>query len=250
MILLLSGEGPSDMGVSRSPAGASEGDEFEPGPMAWVVNKLVEPVWNYSPLETASCILVSEATLSLHCRSRRMGTVLPGRKKPKETAYFFKNARGLAQLARERATRDNCAVGAVLFRDSDGIVGSHRSLWDDKVRSMVAGFDAEDFELGVPMLPKPKSEVWLLCAVQEVRYQNCARFESMSGNDASPNSAKAALSKALQAAGCTQADVCDLVQRGYIDPRQIIMPSFDLFRKRLEEVARKMVSTAGLPSGG
>ena len=170
-----------------------------------------------------------------------MGTTLPGKKKPVETGYFFKNARGLARLAKDRSACDNCPVGAVLFRDNDGTVASRRSLWDDKVKSIEAGFAAEDFALGVPMVPKPKSEAWLLCAVQGVQYQNCARFEDLSGNDASPNSAKGKLEKALSARGRSYADVCDMVEKGEIGPQQIQMPSFDFFRERLETVAQQMV---------
>ena len=240
MILMLSGEGPSDMGACCTPTGMGEGGEFTPGPMAWLIEKLVEPIWQYSPLDTTSCIFISEAALSRQCRSGRMGTVLPGKKRPVETAYFFKNARGLAQLAKARAVRDDCAVAAVLFRDSDGTVSSERSLWHDKVDSMEAGFEVEGFDLGVPMVPKPKSEVWLLCALQQVPYQNCARFEEMSGNDASPSSAKAALAEALNALGYGGIGHSELVQNGYVDPKHIAMPSFDRFRSRLEVVARQM----------
>jgi hypothetical protein len=39
------------------------------------------------------------------------------------------------------------------------------------------------------MLPKPKSEAWLLCAGQTVQHSHAA-LEDISGNDDSPNSAK------------------------------------------------------------
>ena len=181
-----------------------------------------------------------------------MGTTLPGKKRPVETAYFFKNARGLARLAKDRSARDRCPVGAVLFRDSDGTVSSQRSLWRDKVASMEAGFTAEDFDLGVPMVPKPKSEAWLLCAVQAGQYQHCTRFEALSGNDASPNSAKLALQKALAARRRSHADVGDMVVNGEIDPRRIRMPSFDYFRERLLTVGQQMLKcqATGGRSGG
>jgi hypothetical protein len=133
-------------------------------------------------------------------------------------------------------------VGAVLFRDNDGTVASLRSLWQDKLRSINAGFAAEDFHLGVPMVPKPKSEAWLLCAAQENQYQNCARFEELSGNDASPNSAKKELATALTARGRSYADVCGMVGNGEINPHSINMPSFSCFKVRLEIVARQMLA--------
>jgi hypothetical protein len=240
MIWLLSGEGPGDIGSCQTATGTCQGADFKPGPMAWLIDKLVEPHWDYSPLETSSCIFISEIALAHHCREQKLGTALPGKKRPVETGYFFKNARGLARLAKARSAHDLCPVGVVLFRDSDGTVSSQRSLWQDKARSMEAGFAAEDFGLGVPMVPKPKSEAWLLCAVQAVKYQNCTRFENLSGNDASPNSAKTELAAALAASGRSYEDVGDMVENGEIHPRQIQMPSFNCFKDRLETVARQM----------
>lgn len=194
------------------------------------------------PLESVSCVFVSEAASAHYCRTHKMGTTLPGKKRPVETGYFFKNARGLARLAKDRTARERCPVGAVLFRDSDGTAASRRSLWHDKVRSIEAGFAAENFDLGVPMVPKPKSEAWLLCAVQSLQYHNCARFEDLSGNDSSPNSAKMELERALTARGWTYEALCAMVAAGRIDPQQVRMPSFDHFRTRLEAVAQQMLS--------
>lgn len=241
MILLLSGEGPTDIGSCESATGTCEGKDFKPGPMAWLVERLVAPVWGYSPLATAGYVFVSEGDLARYCRTQRMGTAFPGKKKRVETIYFYKNARGLARLAKEQSERSNCPVGAVLFRDCDGTVSSHRSLWHDKVHSMETGFAAEHFELGVPMVPKPKSEAWLLCAVQAVPYQNCVRLEDLSGNDASPKSAKDALEEALAARGRSNTDVCDMVEQAEIDPQRMQMPSFDAFRERLEAVTQRML---------
>lgn len=242
MILLVSGEGPSDIGSCRADVGwTCEGTAFQPGPMAWFVDKLVESHWGYSPLAASSCVFISEHALAHHCREQKMGTTLPGKKKAIETAYFFKNARGLARLAKARASRDKCPVAAILFRDCDGTRSSQKSLWADKVNSMEAGFEAENFRLGVAMVPKPKSEAWLLCAVQDVKYQNCARFEDISGNDASPNSAKDLLDQTLQGRERCFGDVCGMIEQGEIDPRQIAMPSFDRFRERMDDVAREMM---------
>jgi hypothetical protein len=242
MILLLSGEGSGDIGSCNVATEDCDGADFRPGPMARLIDKLVEPHWHYSPLDASSCVFISEGALASYCRSQRMGTTLPGKKRPVDTGYFFKNARGLARLAKDRSVRDHCPVGAVLFRDSDGTVASRRSLWNDKVSSIEAGFAAEDFDLGVPMVPKPKSEAWLLCGAQANQYQNCARFENLSGNDASPHSAKMELAGALAARGRSCEDIRDMVEDGEIDPLQIQMPSFNYFKDRLETVAQQMVA--------
>lgn len=51
-------------------------------------------------------------------------------------------------------------------------------MWTDKLESMKNGFKEADCILGVPMIPKPKSEAWLLCACKENAYQHCAALEN------------------------------------------------------------------------
>ena len=47
------------------------------------------------------------------------------------------------------------------------------------------------------MIPKPKSEAWLICALKRDPYQVCERLEARSGNDQSPNSLKRELEQLL-----------------------------------------------------
>ena len=239
MILLVSGEGPSDIGSRVGPTGEASGDNFKAGPMALIIDRLVEPIWTYSPLAASALVFISEQELDNEAKNIR-GMKLPGPKSAKGTALFGKQARALAMLAKARTT-DMAPVGAVLFHDTDGTRSDPKTLWKDKTESIEKGFEAEDFSRGVPMVPKPKSEAWLLCAAQENAYNNCARFEDLSGNDASPQLAKGELEKALNARGRTYGDVCDMVESGEINPQQIKMPSFDYFRDRLETVARQMM---------
>jgi hypothetical protein len=219
--------------------GECEGKDFRAGPMALMIDRLVEPIWGYSPLGAMAFIYASEGLLDFRSRQLR-GVALPGLKRAKETGYFFKNARALAQMAKERTTQES-PVGAVLFRDSDGTRSASNSLWQEKWGSIANGFEAENFPHGVPMVPKPKSEAWLLCAMQQNQYNNCARFEDISGNDASPNSAKRQLDEALAAINKQYVDVCDLIQDGTIQAARIAMPSYDHFRERLEQVADEMM---------
>lgn len=242
MILLVSGEGPSDIGTCTDGGGECEGAAFKAGPMTLLIDQIVEPIWNYSPSSISSFVFVPEGALAQHSKQIR-SMVLPGLKRARETGYFFKNARALAKIALGR-TIENCPVGAVLFRDSDGTRSAGNNLWQDKWDSIMNGFNAEGFTLGVPMLPKPKSEVWLLCALQENPYTNCARFEEISGNDASPNSAKMQLEVVLRELNKSYTDAWELISNRAIDSTRIKMPSFSAFRLRMEEVARTM---AGLP---
>lgn len=246
MILLVSGEGPTDIGATQSLQCPSPTGEVAWGPMGMMVNKLVEPIWGYEPADSGGMLFVAKGALTAYQRdtkaAKRRSLALPGRDRPQETAFFFENARALARMAAEVSAKEYCQTGAVLFRDADGTRSADRSDRATKIRSMESGFAAEDFKYGVPMVPQPKSEAWLLCALQEHAYQNCARFETISGNDDSPNPAKAQLERELGDDTNAQA-LADRVSDGRVDVQRINMPSFNEFRQRMEQVARDMLST-------
>lgn len=241
MILLLTGEGDGDIGTCAESKHVCEGAAFIPGPMALFIDVLVAPIWHYSPLDASGFVFVSESELSRLCRQPSKSMNLPGKKRGFETAYFFKNARVLARHAKHYAQEKQCPVGAVFFRDSDGTRSSPKCERQDKVKSINDGFSSEGFDFGVAMVPKPKSEAWLLCAVQEAPYQKCERFEFLSGNDCSSNSPKQLLNKALDDRNRRFPDLCDMIKKGMINPSRICMPSFSEFRCRLEKVAREML---------
>ena len=168
MYFLFSGEGPTDLGLGTGAATICEGDEFEHGPMAIIVDQMVEERQGYSLLGVSTCGIISERSLAE--RARQLKAVkkslrLPGSKQPKETRYFFNNAHILAQCAHEKQAKLADEVVAILFRDSDGTASAGRGLWEDKRRSMIHGFDEEGFARGVPMIPNPKSEAWVLCGL-------------------------------------------------------------------------------------
>lgn len=243
MILLLSGEGPSDIGSCRTPApaGICEGMDFNPGPMARFIDKLVAPEWGYSPLDVSSFVFITSQKISDIARDKKQThQFLSGKKKPRNTGFFFKEAQALAILARDREKKDQCPVGAILFHDTDGTRSTAPGMWKEKVAAIENGFKAAQFELGVPMMPKPKSEAWLLCALRPNPYHNCEQLESISGNDNSPNSAKKQLDSALEQRQKTYSDVVDLIIANIINVQLINMPSFNQFKSRLVEVARQM----------
>lgn len=209
MHLLLSGEGPSDIGVCYPASETCNMETFKPGPMAWLVDQWVERAqgFEHSHLQTGLVTFVSKQHLAATkpTAAVKKPSRLPGKKRAKETIYFFNNARALASCAKNLATETGDNVIAVLFRDSDGTASAERGDWQAKYDSMLQGFDAENFAYGVAMVPKPKSEAWLLCALKsDSPYQYCAGFEQASGNDDSPNALKKQLDAALQ--GQTSAD--------------------------------------------
>jgi hypothetical protein len=238
MRFLLSGEGPTDIGVCADGNDACDVAAFQTGPMSVIVDQVVERRHGYSPLDSGTFSFVSKHLLSnraTHLKAAKKSLGLPGKKRAKETRYFFNNARILAKLAREEEAYRNDEVVAVLFRDSDGTASAERGLWENKRQSILDGFDEEQFGRGVPMIPKPKSEAWLICALKHDAFQHCHLLESRSGNDNSPNSLKRELKSLL---GDTEviADLCGRLRDGRIDIDRIVMPSFAAFRDRLEAV--------------
>lgn len=247
MIFVLSGEGPTDIGLCSGGQAACGGREFRPGPMALIIECLVKPIANYSVLEAGGFEFVSEGHLKTVAVPR---SAIRGKKRKDydtapATKYFYHNARQLARIALDLALSNQCPVGAVLFRDTDGTRSTEKGLYEHKWKSIEVGFQAECFDLGVPMVPKPKSEAWLLCALQTDRYQDCARLETaLSGNDNNPNSAKDRLADRLRRLGKSVNELAEMVREGDIDATRIQMPSFNRFRVRLEQVTRALLGLA------
>jgi hypothetical protein len=207
--------------------------------MACIVDQLVESTLDYSLMELGFASFVSEGTVSRRSKQLRQ-LRLPGKKRRQETAYFFRNARAFAGLAREFAQETGDTVVAVLFRDADLKRSSGRGLWQTKWDSMMEGFRVENFVFGVPMIPKPKSEAWLLCALKENQpYQHCKVIENESGNDRSPRSLKKQLRDVL-GHDVTRELLAEKVRSRDVDVFLIDMPSFLAFKERLESVLMRL----------
>jgi hypothetical protein len=237
MFFLLSGEGSTDVGLGDH-AGVCRGADFKYGPMTAIVDRIVDKAHQYSILAFEACGFVSESDLAgraSELKTAKKSVRLPGIKTPKETRYFFNTARVLARIALEREAEQDEEIIAVLFRDSDGTASANRGLWSDKRQSMVHGFEEENCGRGVPMIPKPKSEAWLLCATKANPYIDCDTLEDSSGNDKSPNSLKNQL-VACFAVPPNRENLAEMVMDGTIDIDRIQMPSFKAFRDRLVAV--------------
>lgn len=204
MIVVLSGEGSSDLGQCNNGQSTCGIPEFAYGPMAVIVDKAISRFLDYSMLDVTPdrYIYLSEHKLTelneARKAARRMSLV--GKNRDQETGYFYINAwmLGLAALEFENEFPGNDKAVAILFRDADGTRSKINGSWGEKLKSMHSGFQRSSLGArGVPMIPKPKSEAWMICATKPDAYQHCARLESLPGNDASPNSAKSKLHQVL-----------------------------------------------------
>ncbi len=241
MKLLLSGEGPTDIGHTRQ---GVDDMEFMPGPMAWFVDRILERHYlGYSMLEMHSegggCVAHVHKSELAHLPKPR-STLLPGTKFGKNGAYYTRNAQQLAHWAKMIEADEGQRVLAVLFRDGDGVSATPAKVWQEKVDSMHRGFALAEFDAGVPMVPRPKSEAWLLCAMRPPEYANCQPLEERSGNDASPDSLKSQLAAFFGGNEPSADEQADLVTSGRVDPLRIDMPSFDAFREALDTAAQRV----------
>ena len=154
-----------------------------------------------------------------------------GKKSLKGTAYFINNAIALSKIAKKRSKELEDEVIAILFRDSDGTNTSITNLWEEKVKSIENGFKIEKFDRGVAMVPKPKSEAWLICGLKNRPFQNCEKLEERSGNDDSPNSLK----KEFETLENSET-INEMIQDGRFEIDKIDMPSFEYFQNRLNSL--------------
>ena len=225
MHLVLSGEGNSDIGkLSHSL------EEFIPASMYYLIDKIIEKKLDYSFYELTSELITFIPKKRLLEESKKF-KAFAGKKKGQSTAIFYKNARALAQIAEEKSKEieDNDVI-AILFRDSDGTVSTINGMWEEKVQSIEYGFKFKGFNRGVAMIPNPKSEAWLICALKDKAYENCQRLEDRSGNDKSPNNLK----DELESFGLSNDEINEMIQNGKIDIDKIDMPSFKYFANRLK----------------
>jgi len=241
MFLILSGEGKTDIGTS---------DDI-PGPMTKFIDQWITRRSGYSLVESTQYKIFTESEIKDEtARLRRLKKLKTlskrGKKTPPETQLYNKNARVLANLALQYKKDKGIDVIAVLFRDSDGSKSAGRGNWKDKWNSILKGFDEEGLSTGVPMVPKPKSEAWVLCALRN-KYQHCANIEDESGNDNSPNSLKNQLESHL-GGRATQQLLNEKIDGGEIDIHCIVdMPSLNKFKDRLDDVLDGFLTVPQFP---
>jgi hypothetical protein len=230
MLLVISGEGNTDVG-------AMDEQGFKPGPMTCVVDQLLKAKTRYSLLETDSVRAVHKKSLEKKAKELKIVTKR-GKKTSQETRYFYKNARAMARMAQDYSNKEGRSAMAVLFRDADTAASGGRGEWIDKFNSMLAGFKDENFDTGVPMLPKPTSEAWILCALRN-KYQQCEGLEQVSASRNSPKFLKKQLKEFL-GVDVTRVLLVEKIETGQIEAAQIDMPSMEAFKHRCYEALKNM----------
>jgi len=219
MLVILSGEGSSDLGSCQNGQGECGVPHFKHGPMALLVDKEIEKNHNYSLLDTCpdNYLFIAKAKLvELVSFKSTRSVAFRGKKQPHtERGFFFDNAWMLGLRALEYAKERQDDVIAILFRDCDGNNQRDLELWHTKINSIREGFKRSGLgKRGIAMIPRPKSEAWMLCAIRN-NYQQCSALEdSLPGNDNAPNSAKEQLAAAMGNASSGQDQVDWITDHG------------------------------------
>jgi hypothetical protein len=240
MFFLLSGEGETDLGVGLQPERNVE-ENYLYGPLALFIDEIVFEKLNFHPIESQTCIYVSKSYLKQYfSRLKPLEKFRFPRgeiKYEQGTKYFRNNARALAAIAKKVADEKNDEVIAILFRDSDPKRSSETEVWEKKRDSMLNGFLDEDFHHGVPMLPKPVSEAWILCAIyrSENPNRNCNNLENRRYGDGTDHALKYELEEQLGKQP-TRELLNEKIASGEINPNHINLPSFNQFKERLSTV--------------
>ena len=253
MMLVLSGEGPTDLGRCRTSTGICSDADFARGPFTVLLDHLLEARLHYRPSDYEQCVFVSKQEL-LHRdearkRERRRSVSLVGKKKDQETGYYFTNAWMLGEIAVELEHERGDRGIAVLHRDSDDRNAPSRAEWESKLKSMLDGFQRGGYDRGVAMLPRPISEAWLLCAARPAM-PSCEALEAERGNDKALNPLKEQLAAALDGEKDAEA-LCDWVQALAFDTAKArSMPSFARFHDRLLEALELAMEPAAPSAGG
>lgn len=226
MYFIISGEGNSDIGKSTE----------HPGPLVVCLEKLtdflVDDIFSYD--------IISESDLTTRAKdiaAERKRMLLPGYKhKNRHLLHIRRLAHALGSMASHEED-----TGALLFRDCDftnSEIGNPHEFYQDMVKCIETGFSmADDFKYGVAMVPKMRSETWLLAHYQKTPYQDSNRFEDLPANDRAEHSAKAMLAKFLN---CSIGELYDLIDPNDIIWERIDCSSFLFFKKRFQYVLQSL----------
>lgn len=224
------GEGPSDLYIAE--------DSRLDGPLKVAVDKLLYNFWEQTGDFEFKSVGRSQLSKTAKNQKPKRGAIVRGEK---EKYPDLRSVEASAACLAEMAQSEGNDWGVIFFKDLDFHSGTEvDDFYRAKITAMHKGFDTANFRKGVPMVPKPRSESWLLCYYQEIPYNNGTRFESLAGSDKSPNSGKRWLAKFLNV---SETQIYEKIRDtiGLIDWSCINAPSFIFFKNRLHFVSAALL---------
>jgi hypothetical protein len=246
--MVVTGEGKTDMGICNNQAQVCSSDDYDIGPVTLLLIKLLEkhlPPWNSGlvDFDHPESFVTFIYRNWFNDQTKAKSLLRPSKKLRTGNTVHAQRAAALAFYAIA-----NDFQIAAYFHDTDG---TQKKCQDDPQRRMhlveaiKEGFRAANFSCGVPVVPKPTSEAWFLCAVKTDSYQHCEALETeLSGNvDSSPErSPKKRLGAALGEPDYDRARLCDIARS--IDVERLDMPSFNELRTDVKRAITFICGTA------
>lgn len=233
LFFLLSGEGSSDIGTTETPE--IVGDSFHEGPLTYLIRQMLPTIGRTNTEYTFR--FVPRTVLDRVGKTERESKKIRRRSKEDEkgSTYDFFNAACLGIVSLQFQT-EAVPVIAIFFKDLDGTRGKPKN-WQFVFNLVLEGFQKAGFHRGVPMIPKPVSEAWFLCAIYRKRVPslNCDNMENTTFGDGNNHQLKGVLEKELKDIPSMEL-LNEKIQSDEIDFRYINLPSYNAFKHRLEEV--------------
>jgi len=153
--IIISGEGNSDVGKTDHDRG-----EFIPGPITVLTRNIL-----------SRC---DKDDVHFHLRTRselkRYPITLKGKKREDKGTASGKGHSDLAYKLAYIAKENKCHI-AILMRDADN------RDFDMVYNEIQSGFSAAKFEHGIPAVPVPASEAWIICCISP---EKCLHIENCS----------------------------------------------------------------------
>jgi hypothetical protein len=243
--IAVSGEGVTDVGVSRRGLAISEGADIEVGPTLILIYKLIflyAPDWYRDLYDWTADVPITTYLISRGERSRVTKTLKPNlfqtHSNGRGAIEHTKGAWALGQIATE-----NNADLCIYFHDTDGTQALLRRLPDLQetiVNGTNKGFEIQN-TTGIAMVPKPTSEAWFICHVSTPPYQHCHLLEtSLAGNqDSQGRSPKVHLANILGTERVVRDDLIELARA--VDVEKLDMPSFNQFKKDIKTAVESIL---------
>ena len=215
------------------------------GPLKDCVDQLLDFFWdnrNYIQFKQVSRPEVSQ---SIKGKPEKKTYIARGAKnKFPDHRSIAASSKCLAQKAEETAMEydEPHKWGVIYFHDLDANTkASVDEIYNDSMNAMNEGFDSVSFPHGVPMIPKTRSESWLLCLLDSDGGVNKRYFEDLPMSDKSPNSGKKVLAAVLDVSEDESYSRIE-EKRDTFDWTGLQAPSFLVFRDRLKTVSAKLLN--------
>lgn len=234
---VLCGEGPTDLYYNEI-----DGNQ---GPLKDGVDQLLDSFWDDCSYVLFKQVSRSEIALSDKGKPEKKTAVVRGAKKK------FPNHRFIASSAKYLAQRANAFAaeneepekwGVIYFHDLDAnTTFSVDEVYQAYLSAMNDGFESENFSNGVPMIPKTRSESWLLCLLSPDKGSSAKYYEDLPMSDKSPKTGKILLADVLKDSHDESYAIIE-DQRDKFDWTSLRAPSFLVFSERLKAVSGKILN--------